>query len=29
MYLTLADGVLGAGLGRWPAANGKIPELLA
>ena len=29
MYLTLADGVLGAGLGRWPAANGKIPQLLA
>ena len=29
MYLTLADGVLGAGLSRWPAANGKIPQLLA
>ena len=29
MYLTLADGVLGARLGRYPAANGKIPELLA
>src|SRR5579863_7424936 len=29
MYLTLADGVLGAGLGRYPAANGKIPQLLA
>src|SRR5215467_8187764 len=29
MYLTLADSVLGAGLGRYPAANAKIPQLLA
>jgi hypothetical protein len=29
MYMTLIDGPLGAGVGRYPAATGKLPQLLA
>jgi hypothetical protein len=29
MYMTLIDGPLGAGVGRYPAATGRLPQLLA